>query len=138
MFAMAQQAIGKEADHVRESEFIGKDAGPNEHPLIAKDQAKLLAFIAAVQKQYVISDRKLTKRAHVSDDTLRALREGKATSHRSLGQLARAAEALRREAGANETEATHRLGVLRGLVEQESANKLPSGLASARPTLVGC
>jgi hypothetical protein len=47
VFALTHLSIGKEADHIEENEFIGKEAGPLEHPLAARDHAELAAFIVA-------------------------------------------------------------------------------------------
>jgi hypothetical protein len=130
--ALVPQFIGKEVDHI-ESEFVGEDVGPQEHPLAPKDQANLLAFVTDVQKRYEISDRDLIRKAHVSHHTLEGLRERKAVSNKSLAQLARAIEALRREAEATETEDARWLGVLRDLVEKESTNKVAKRLRVSAP-----
>jgi transcriptional regulator with XRE-family HTH domain len=133
---LAQQAIGKEADHIEESEFIGEGVGPEEYPQIAKDREGLLSFIAAVQKQHDISDRVLCMRAHVSRHTLAELRDGKAESSRSLRQLVQAAEELRREAAATEAQARSCLENLRNLRDKVGGrNKLAKLLGVSAPYL---
>jgi hypothetical protein len=56
-------SIGKEADHIEESEFIGEEAGLLEYPLAARDHAELAAFIAETKKLRKITDRALLGRA---------------------------------------------------------------------------
>jgi hypothetical protein len=68
--------IGKEADQIEESEYIGEEAGPLEHPLATKDHAELAVFIFETQKQRKITNRALFGRAGVSASTLRKLRKG--------------------------------------------------------------
>jgi hypothetical protein len=73
--ALAHLPIGKEADHIEENEFIGEEAGPIEHPLVAANCSELAAFIFEAQNRYAISDRALLGRAGVSAHTLRSHRE---------------------------------------------------------------
>jgi hypothetical protein len=89
--------IGKEADQIEESEYIGEEAGPLEHPLATKDHAELAVFIAETKKLRKITDRVLLGRAGVSAYTLRKLRKGVQVSDTSLFQLVRAVEQLRHE-----------------------------------------
>jgi hypothetical protein len=81
---LAQQAIGKEADHVEESEFIGKEAEPEQYAQSAKDRARLARFISAVQRRHAISDRALSAKSHVSHHTVARLRAGQAISLKAL------------------------------------------------------
>jgi len=126
------QFIGKEADHTAESELIGEEASPAEYPQVAKDRAKLMRFIAKVQKEQEISDRDLCSKAHVSHHTLVAAREGKDISNVSLRPLVRAAEALRHEA-ADRQGWLERLAHLRD--EAGSRNKLAKLLGLSAPYL---
>jgi hypothetical protein len=96
--ALGPQFIGKEADHVEESEFISDDVRPEEYPQGTKDRTRLICFTVATQKTYSISDRELCAKAHVSHHTLAGLRRGDSVSSSSLRQLVRAADELRREA----------------------------------------
>jgi transcriptional regulator with XRE-family HTH domain len=95
--ALTHVPIGKESDQIEENEYIGEDAGPLEHPLIAKDRAVLVAFIAETKKLRKISDRVLLGRAGVSAHTLRKLRKGGQVLDKSLFALVRAAGQLRHE-----------------------------------------
>jgi len=97
VFALAQQSIGKEADHIEENEFIGEDAGPLEYGVPSYDRRALPAAVFEIQQRYGISDRKLLEEAKVSHHTLAGLREGKRIADASLMKLFRAAEALRQE-----------------------------------------
>jgi hypothetical protein len=63
--ALTHVPIGKESDQIEENEYIGEDAGPLEHPVIAKDRAELMAIIAETKKLRKISDRVLLGRAGV-------------------------------------------------------------------------
>ncbi len=101
VFALTRQSIGKEADNLEENEFIGEDAGPQEHPLTVKDRSDLAAFIFEAQKRYEISDRALLGRAEVSHHALAGPREGKRIADESLFRLVRAAEALSHEVGSS-------------------------------------
>jgi hypothetical protein len=92
IFALAQQAIGKEADNIEEYEFIGEDAGPPDYGVELHDRATLAAAVFEIQKRYGISDRKLLDEAKVSHHTLASLREGKRIADASLMKLFRAAE----------------------------------------------
>jgi hypothetical protein len=75
VFALTHLPIGKEADQIEESEYIGEEAGPLEHPLTTKDHAELVVFIAETKKLRKITDRVLLGRAGVSAYTLRKLRK---------------------------------------------------------------
>jgi hypothetical protein len=56
--ALTHLPIGKEADQIEESEYVGGEAGPLEHPLAARDRSELADFIFETQKR-----RKITNRA---------------------------------------------------------------------------
>ena len=66
VFALAQRSIGKEADNIEESEFIGEDAGPPHYGVVQHDRTVLTNEVFDIQKRYGISDRKLLEEAKVS------------------------------------------------------------------------
>ena len=136
VFALTHQPIGKEADHIEESEFIGEDAGPQEYPLAANNRRRLLALITDIQKRYKISDRILIDRAAVSHHTLLALREGKKIHDGSLVRLVRAAEALDKEAHSASDNSGRWLKILRERRDQAgSRNNLAMQLGVNGPYL---
>jgi hypothetical protein len=136
VLALAPQFIGKEADHVEESEFIGEDVAPQEHPQVAKDRAKLARFIGEVQRQFRITDRTLCGKAHVSHHTLAGLRRGDPLSSTSVRQLVRAAEALRREAVSMGDDKERWLKRLREMRDKVGGrNKLAKLLGTSAPYL---
>jgi hypothetical protein len=47
VFALTHVPIGKEADQIEESEYIGEEAGPLEHPIVTKDRCELVGFIVS-------------------------------------------------------------------------------------------
>jgi transcriptional regulator with XRE-family HTH domain len=99
VLALTHVPIGKESDQFEESEYIGEETGPLEHPLAIKDRSDVGAFIFETQKQRKLTDRALLGRAGVSAHTLRNLRKGVQISDKSLFRLARGAEQLRHETG---------------------------------------
>jgi transcriptional regulator with XRE-family HTH domain len=136
VFALTHVPIGKESDQIEENEYIGEEAGPLEHPLIAKDRTALLAFIAETKKLRKITDRLLLGRAGVSAHTLRKLRKGLSVSDKSLFQLVRAAEQLRQETESIEAVNERWLQKLREILALAgSQNKLAKLLGVSRPYL---
>jgi hypothetical protein len=97
VFALTHLSIGKEADQIEESEYIGEEAGPLEHSLAAKDRSELVDFIFETQKQRKITNSALCGRAGVSANTLRKLRKGVPILDKSLFRFVRAVEQLRHE-----------------------------------------
>ena len=94
--ALAFQAIGKEADNIEEREFIGDDEDDVvEYALVRNDQSRLAQFVKETQRQFKISNRVLSQRAHVSHHTIDAMHTGKRLSDTSLRSLARATEDIR-------------------------------------------
>jgi transcriptional regulator with XRE-family HTH domain len=136
IFALTHLPIGKEADQIEESEYIGEEAGPLEHPLAARDHAELAAFIAETKKLRKITDRALLGRAGVSAHTLRNLRKGVPISDKSLFQLVRATEQLHHE---TEPVAAVNAGWLQKprevLTLARSQNKLAKLMGVSRPYL---
>jgi transcriptional regulator with XRE-family HTH domain len=136
VFALTHLPIGKEADQIEESEYIGEEAGPLEHPLAARDHVELAAFIFETQKQRKITNRALCGRAGVSAHTLRNLRKGVQISDKSLFSLVRAAEQLRQETEPVEAENARWLQKLREFLSLAgSQNKLAKLLGVSRPYL---
>ena len=134
--ALAQQAIGKEADHVEESEFIGEPVGPEQYAQTAKDRAKLTRFIGAMQRQHAISNRALCAKSHVSHHTVARFRAGHPIKPKALRQLARAAEALSHERRVADTDRGGRLQQLRELHDKAGGrNKLAKLLGVSAPYL---
>jgi transcriptional regulator with XRE-family HTH domain len=136
IFALTHLPIGKEADQIEESEYIGEEAGPLEHPLAARDHAELAAFIAETKKLRKITDRALLGRAGVSAHTLRNLRKGVPISDKSLFQLVRAVEQLRHETEPVAAVNARWLQKLREFLSLVgSQNKLAKMLGVSRPYL---
>ena len=134
--ALAQQAIGKEADHVEESEFIGEPIGPEQYAQIAKDRANLTRFIGAMQRRHAISNRALCAKSHVSHHTVARFRAGHPIKPKALRQLARAAEALSHERRAADTDRGGWLKRLRELRDKVGGrNKLATMLGVSAPYL---
>jgi transcriptional regulator with XRE-family HTH domain len=136
VFALAHMPIGKESDQIEENEYIGEEVGPLKDPLVAKDRAELVAFIAEVKKLRRISDRVLLDRAGVSAHTLRKLRKGGRLSDKSLFQLVRAAEQLRQETESVAAVNARSVQQLREFLSVVgSQNKLAKLLGVSRPYL---
>jgi hypothetical protein len=133
--ALAQQAIGKEADHVEAKEPTGEEVGPEEHPQTPGDRDGLLSFITAVQKRHHLSDREICARARVSHHTLAELRDGEAASNVSLRKLTRAAEEPRREVAAAEPGAWSCLERLRNLRDKVGGEEQASEAAGSQCAL---
>jgi hypothetical protein len=132
VLALTHLPIGKEADQIEESEYIGEEAGPLEHPLAAKDRSKLAAFIFETQKQRKLTNRALCGRAGVSTHT----RKGAQISDQSLFPLVRAAEQLRQETEPVEAVNAKWLQKARDLLSLVgSQNKLAKLLGVSRPNL---
>lgn len=103
VYVLTFQAIGKEADNIEEREIIGDNEDDVvEYALARRDQSKLAMFVKGTQRQFKISNRMLSQRAHVSHHTLDALHAGKYLPDASLRSLAQAVEAIRREYAACE------------------------------------
>jgi transcriptional regulator with XRE-family HTH domain len=136
VFALTHLPIGKEADQIEESEYIGEEAGPLEHPLAARDHVELAAFIAETKKLRKITDRALLGRAGVSAHTLHNLRKGLPISDKSLFQLVRAVEQLRHETEPVAAVNARWLQKLREFLSLVgSQNKLAKLLGVSRPYL---
>ncbi len=134
--ALMMQAISKESDNLEENEFVGKDAGPVEHPMEGSSVKNIAAFVFEMQKRHEISDRKLLDRAKVSPHTLKTLREGKSIGDASLTMLFRAAEALRLEADPIAAAMDNALEELRRLRDEFGGrNKLAKLLGVSGPYL---
>jgi hypothetical protein len=134
VFALAQQAIGKEADNIEETEFIGEDADPPHYGVELTDRAAVAAAVFDVQRRYGISDRRLIDEAKVSHHTLAGLKEGKRIADDSLMKLFRAAEALRQEADPLAAMMEKSLAALRRLkVKLGGRNKLADLLGVTGP-----
>jgi hypothetical protein len=136
VFALARQAIGKEADNIEENEFIGEDTGPPDYGVVQHDRIALAAAVFNIQKQHTISDRRLLEEAKVSHHTRTGLREGKRIADASLMKLFRAAEALRHEADPIGAAMEKALTELRRLRDQVGGrNKLAKLLGVTGPYL---
>lgn len=136
IFALTHLPIGKEADQIEESEYIGGEAGPLEHPLAGKGRSELAAFIFKTQKQRKLTNRALCARAGVSASTLGKLRKGVRISDKSLFRLVQAAEQLHQETEPVEAENARWLRKARDFFSLVgSQNKLAKLLGVSRPYL---
>ncbi len=98
VYALAYRPIGKEADNIEEREFIGDDKDDVvEYSFARRDESKLIKFVKDTQRQFKISDRVLSQRAHVSHHTVSVLHAGKHMQDATLRKLAQAVEAIRQE-----------------------------------------
>jgi hypothetical protein len=120
VFALAHQMIGKEADHIDESELMRDDAGAEQFPAPTAECKRLAAYVFDVQESCGMSDRELTEAAKVSPHTLRALRRGMAISNDSLAKMVRAAEAERHAAVWDSAKSGKWLEMLRVLISAEN------------------
>ena len=136
VLALTHLPIGKEADQIEESEYIGGEAGPLEHPLAGKGRSELAAFIFKTQKQRKLTNRALCARAGVSASTLGKLRKGVRISDKSLFRLVQAAEQLHQETEPVEAENARWLRKARDFFSLVgSQNKLAKLLGVSRPYL---
>jgi hypothetical protein len=97
VYALAFQAIGKEADNIEAQEFVQDDDGPIVHPLVEADRIRLVASIEAAKAEVGFSDRDIAARARGHHLTLVQLRVGGAISLKVVRRFAEAAEELRQE-----------------------------------------
>ena len=134
--AWAMIPIGKEADNLEEREFIGEDDDLIEWSMAAQDRRKLAVDIEETLKRYRLSDAALLRRANVSHHTLAALRRGGRVMEQSLLSLARAAEELKQDAQAQQSEQERwRQAGMELMVQVGGRNRLAKMLKLSAPYL---